>query len=65
MQDNGRNYFTFYDNYTADVRFGASSLNRVYYDPASGSLTGIFVGVPNQGIAPIAYKVSQIRKSFK
>ncbi len=58
-------YFRFYDNYTANTKYGTHPSNIVTYDPNTGSLTGFFVGVPDQGIAPIFYKVSQIRQTFK
>jgi hypothetical protein len=63
--ENGNIFFRFYDNFTANTTYGTSGLNTVTYDPVSGSLTGSFVGVPDQGIAPIKYKVAQIRKSFR
>lgn len=61
---NGRIYFRFYDNYTANPVYGTSQLNTVTYNSATGELTGGFIGVQNR-VPPISYKVAQIRKSFK
>ena len=59
--NNGRNYFTYYDNLTSYTLFGASPLNRLYYDNTSGLITGQF-DCPG---ASKHYTVAQIRKSYK
>jgi hypothetical protein len=61
--DSNGKYFTFFDNATNFVSKGASSSNKLYYNPTSGTLTGQTSVTYNNGLALPSYTVTQIRKS--
>lgn len=62
-EDSQGKYFTFFDNATNWVSNGASAANKLYYDPATGMITGKS-SVPGANDSPnYDYIVTQIRKN--
>jgi hypothetical protein len=57
------NYFQFYDNFTNQNQYGASSSNKLYYNSTTGAITGTFL-IGSRGSTK-NYQVSMIRKSVK
>ena len=61
--DSQGNYFTFYDNASNYDSKGASSLNKLYYNPTTGFIQGQTQVTYDNGSKMPAYTVTQIRKS--
>lgn len=57
------NYFLFYDNATNLSSKGASSSNKLYYDPSTGLIKGQTACTYSDGTPLPIYTVTQIRKS--
>jgi hypothetical protein len=59
--DSNGKYFQFYDNATGVITNGTSSLNKLYYNSATGLISGTSQAVPYS--TGLTYTITMIRKS--
>jgi hypothetical protein len=62
---NSRKYFLFVDNSTSQPNKGASDLNRLYYDPLTGKISGQSQTLYANYSNTYPYIITQILKSIK
>lgn len=63
--ENGKDYFLFYDNASGIPQYGASNLNRLYYNPINGRISGTSSTPYASRAGHHEYILTQIRKSKK
>ncbi len=61
--DANGNFFRFYDNASNRVSQGTSPLNKLYYNPSTGFISGMSQCEGYVALTDYQYRITQIRKS--